>query len=49
MPALLPGVLADLHLGILRRSGWNVFAPRVQMSHPLRPLHLSWRALRGRY
>jgi phytoene synthase len=49
LPALLPAALADLHLATLRRAGWDVFAPRVQLAHPLRPLRLAWRALIGRY
>ena len=49
LPALLPATLADLYLDSLERSGWDVFSPRVQQRHPLRPLLLAWRVWRGRY
>lgn len=48
LPALLQASLAELYLGALARSGHDVAAARVQ-HQPLRPLLLSWRALRGRY
>lgn len=49
LPALLPAVLASLHLDVLAREGFDPFAPRVQMPNPFRQLRLGWAALRGRY
>ncbi|MBP2298485.1 phytoene/squalene synthase family protein [Azospirillum picis] len=49
VPALLPATLADLHLGVIAREGYDVFAPRVMLSHPFRQLRLAWAAARGRY
>ena len=48
LPALLTASLAESYLDALARAGHDVTAPRVQ-HQPLRPLLLSWRALRGRY
>ena len=48
LPALLQASLAEGYLDALARSGHDVAAARVQ-HQPLRPLLLSWRALRGRY
>jgi phytoene synthase len=48
-PALLPASLAGLYLRVLKRAGYDVFAPRVQLAHPLRPAVLAWRAMTGRY
>lgn len=45
VPALLVATLAELHLKTLERAGYDVFSPRVQARHPLRPLALAWRAL----
>lgn len=49
LPALLPGALASLHLRVLARAGYDPFAARVQMPHPLRQLRLAWSALLGRW
>lgn len=49
LPALLPAVLADLHLGVIAKADHDVFAPRVLLPHPFRHLRLGWAALRGRY
>lgn len=49
LPALLPGTLASLHLRVLARAGYDPFAARVQMPHPLRQLRLAWSGLRGRW
>lgn len=49
LPALLPAVLADLHLGVLEREGNDPFAPRVLLPNPFRQLRLGWAALRGAY
>ncbi|AWK85145.1 phytoene/squalene synthase family protein [Azospirillum thermophilum] len=49
LPALLPAVLADLHLSVIAREGNDVFAPRVLMPNPFRQAKLAWAALRGRY
>lgn len=49
LPALLPAVLATLHLDVLAREGFDPFAARVQMPNPFRQLRLGWAALRGRY
>ena len=48
-PALLLGSLAGLYLRALERAGYDVFAPRIQMAHPLRHVVLAWRAMTGRY
>lgn len=48
-PALLPVSLAGLYLGVMKREGFNVFAARVQLAHPLRHVLLAWRSLMGRY
>ena len=49
LPALLPGVVAALHLRTLRRCGHNVFDPRVARRPPLLAAHLLWHAWRRRY
>jgi len=49
LPALLPAALADLSLRTLKAAGYDPFAPRVQMPHPLRQILLAWRALTGRW
>ncbi|MBP2227299.1 phytoene synthase [Azospirillum agricola] len=49
VPALLPAVLAELHLGVLAREGNDPFAPRVLLPNPFRQLRLGWAALRGAY
>lgn len=49
LPALLPAVLADLHLGVIAREGNDVFAPRVLLPNPFRQMRLGWAALLGRY
>lgn len=49
LPALLPAVLAETYLGAIAKADHDVFAPPVQMPHPLRHLRLGWAALRGRY
>jgi len=49
LPALLPGVLADLHLGVIAREGNDVFASRVLLPNPFRQVRLGWAALRGVY
>ena len=48
LPALLPAVLADGHLGRLDKAGWNPFDPRVQAANP-QPLRLAWAHFRGRF
>jgi phytoene synthase len=49
LPALLLAPLARLYLRTLARADHDVFAPRIQMLHPLRQALLAWQALRGRY
>lgn len=49
LPALLPAALADLHLRVLAKEGYDVFAPRVLMPNPFRQARLAWTAVRGRY
>lgn len=49
LPALLPAVLADLHLGVIAREENDVFAPRVLLPNPFRHLRLGWAAMRGVY
>ncbi|MBK3798291.1 squalene/phytoene synthase family protein [Azospirillum brasilense] len=49
LSALLPAVLAGLHLDVLAREGNDPFAARVLMPHPLRHAKLAWAALRGRF
>ena len=49
LPVLLPATLAELYLDGVARTGHDVFAPRHQARHPLRPLWLAWRAWRRRY
>ncbi|SMH60048.1 phytoene/squalene synthase family protein [Azospirillum agricola] len=49
VPALLPAVLAELHLGVLAREGNDPFAPRVLLPNPFRQLRLGWAAVRGAY
>ncbi len=48
-PALLPAVLAEVHLGVIARAGNDPFAPRVLMPNPFRQAKLAWAAARGRY
>ncbi|MCE2510788.1 MAG: squalene/phytoene synthase family protein [Alphaproteobacteria bacterium] len=48
-PALLLGALADGHLGVLEKAGYNPFDPRVQKPPPFRELRLWLRARRGKY
>ncbi|WP_207478554.1 phytoene/squalene synthase family protein [Arenibaculum pallidiluteum] len=49
MPVLLQAAMAQTYLGVLERAGWDPFAPRVPMAHPLLQLRLAWRAFIGRY
>jgi len=49
LPALLPATLADLYLDGIVRAGYDIFSPRHQVRHPLRPLWLAWRVWRRRY
>ncbi|ACI98469.1 phytoene/squalene synthase family protein [Rhodospirillum centenum] len=49
LPALLTGPLCDLYLTALAKAGFDPFAPRMQMPHPLRQLRLGWAALTGRW
>lgn len=49
LPALLPAVLASVHLGVLKREGNDVFAARLHMPNPFRHARLAWAAFRGRY
>lgn len=49
LPALLPAVLASIHLGVLRREGNDVFAARLHMPNPFRHVRLAWAAFVGRY
>ncbi len=49
LPALLPAVLADLHLRVITREANDLFAPRVLLPNPFRQLRLGWAALRGVY
>ncbi|RAU22548.1 phytoene/squalene synthetase [Paramagnetospirillum kuznetsovii] len=48
LPGLLLGILADCHLAVLRRCGWNPFDPRVSLPRH-RPLRLAWARWRGRF
>jgi len=48
LAAMLPAVLADGHLRVLARAGWNPFDARVQTPQP-QPLRLAWASLRGRF
>ena len=48
LPALLPAVLADGHLAVLQRAGWDPFDPRVTQPRP-QPLRLAWANMRGRF
>ncbi|NNG05833.1 MAG: squalene/phytoene synthase family protein [Inquilinus sp.] len=47
-PLRLQAALTAGHLKVLRRAGYNVFAPAVQRTRPLRIAGLLWRALLGR-
>lgn len=49
LPALLPAVLAHIHLDAIGHAANDVFTARVQMPNPLRAARLGWAALRGRY
>lgn len=49
LSALLPAVLADFDLALLRSRRHDVFAPDPPSEAWRRPLVLSWRRLRGRY
>lgn len=49
LPALLPAVLAELHLRVVAKEGNDVFAPRVLMPNPFRQAKLAWAAMLGRY
>ncbi|MEI6986757.1 MAG: phytoene/squalene synthase family protein [Rhodospirillaceae bacterium] len=49
MPVLLLTTLTELHLGVIDRNKGNVFAPQLQMRHPLWPIILWWRASRGKF
>ncbi|WP_029011182.1 phytoene/squalene synthase family protein [Azospirillum halopraeferens] len=49
VPALLPAVVADIHLDRLARAGHDVLAPHLLRATPLRHARLAWAALRGRY
>jgi len=48
LPALLPAVLADGHLQLLERVGWDPFDSRVTRPRP-QPLRLAWANMRGRF
>lgn len=48
LAALLPAVLADGHLQVLEKVGWNPFDSRVVAPHP-RPVRLLLAHLSGRY
>ena len=47
LPALLPAVLADGHLRLLERVGWDPFDSRLGRPRP-QPLRLAWAKIRGR-
>ena len=49
LPALLPAVLAQMHLKVLRNSGCDPFAPVVQRDRPGQVWRLAWANLIGRY
>jgi phytoene synthase len=49
LPALLPGVLADVYLVALRRAGFDPFQPRMNAPRSGRMVRLAWQAFRGRY
>ncbi|MDO8606235.1 MAG: phytoene/squalene synthase family protein [Phaeospirillum sp.] len=48
LPALLPAVLADGHLKVLERAGWDPFDGRVSVPRP-QPLRLAWANFRGKF
>jgi len=48
-PALLIASIADTYLGVIAKSGNDVFAPRVMMPNPFRQAWLGLRAMTGRY
>ncbi|TAN59320.1 MAG: phytoene/squalene synthetase [Magnetospirillum sp.] len=48
LPALLPAVLADGHLNLLERAGWDPFDIRVSRTRP-QPLRLAWANMRGKF
>jgi NADH dehydrogenase [ubiquinone] 1 alpha subcomplex assembly factor 6 len=48
-PALLIGSIADTYLGVIAKSGNDVFAPKVLMPNPFRQVWLGLRAMAGRY
>jgi phytoene synthase len=49
LPALLPAVLADGHLGRLARAGYDVFDPHLSARPGLLSARLAWHAAIGRY
>lgn len=49
LPALLLGALADGHLGVLEKTGYDLFDPRVQRPQPFREARLWLRARAGSY
>ncbi len=49
LPALLPAVLAEWHIGQLRRSGFDPFALEPRPRRPFAAIRLTLAALRGRY
>lgn len=48
LAALLPAILADGHLQVLEKAGWNPFDSRVAAPRP-RPIRLVFAHLTGRY
>jgi len=48
-PALLIASIADTYLGVIAKSGNDVFAPKVMMPNPFRQVWLGLRAMTGRY
>jgi phytoene synthase len=49
LPALLPAVLAEIHLERLRRAGFNPFDPVIARPAPWRPARLWFHARRCRF
>ena len=41
--------IADTYLGVIAKSGNDVFAPKVLMPNPFRQVRLGLRAMTGRY
>ena len=48
-PALLIASIADTYLGVIAKSGNDVFAPKVMMPNPFRQVWLGLRAMTGQY